>query len=220
MKKNLLWVCVATTLLFSFQGAVSYASPKAIPSGTEVQQQRTVTGVVKDSKGVAIVGANVMEKGALNGAITDDNGNFSLTVPSNATLVISFIGFTTQEIAVGDQDTFTITLLEDSQYLKEVVFVGYGTQKKVNLTGAVDVVTSEVLDNRPLSNLTQGLQGAVPNLQITFADGKPTRSSDYQVRGTARNLRCDPYHHQGAQQGEGFCQLHRKLHHEVSHRDS
>ncbi len=184
MKKNLLWVCVATTLLFSFQGAVSYASPKAIPSGTEVQQQRTVTGVVKDSKGVAIVGANVMEKGALNGAITDDNGNFSLTVPSNATLVISFIGFTTQEIAVGDQDTFTITLLEDSQYLKEVVFVGYGTQKKVNLTGAVDVVTSEVLDNRPLSNLTQGLQGAVPNLQITFADGKPTRSSDYQVRGT------------------------------------
>ena len=168
MKKNLLWVCVATTLLFSFAGAASYASPKAIPGGTEVQQQRTVTGVVKDSKGVAIVGANVMEKGALNGAITDDNGYFSLTVPSNATLVISFIGFTTQEIAVGDQDNFTITLLEDSQYLKEVVFVGYGTQKKVNLTGAVDVVTSEVLDNRPLSNLTQGLQGAVPNLQITF----------------------------------------------------
>ena len=184
MKKNLLWVCVATTLLFSFAEAASFASPKAIPGGTEVQQQRTVTGVVKDSKGVAIVGANVMEKGALNGAITDDNGNFSLTVPSHATLVISFIGFTTQEIAVGDQSNFTITLLEDSQYLKEVVFVGYGTQKKVNLTGAVDVVTSEVLDNRPLSNLTQGLQGAVPNLQITFADGKPTRSSDYQVRGT------------------------------------
>jgi hypothetical protein len=76
MKKNLLWVCVATTLLFSFAGAASYASPKAIPGGTEVQQQRTVTGVVKDSKGVAIVGANVMEKGALNGAITDDNGYF------------------------------------------------------------------------------------------------------------------------------------------------
>lgn len=81
MKKNLLWVCVATTLLFSFQGAVSYASPKAIPSGTEVQQQRTVTGVVKDSKGVAIVGANVMEKGALNGASPMTMETFHLLFP-------------------------------------------------------------------------------------------------------------------------------------------
>ena len=81
MKKQLLWVCIATTLLSSFAGAAAYASPKAIPGGTEVQQQRTVTGVVKDSKGVAVVGANVMEKGTLNGAITDENGSFSLNVP-------------------------------------------------------------------------------------------------------------------------------------------
>ena len=182
MKKNLLWICMA--LLSVTTGAVMSANPTSSSSGTEVQQQRTVTGTVKDSKGVAIAGANVMEKGTLNGAITDVDGRFKLNVPANATLVISFIGFSTQEIPVGNQSDFVITLLDDSQYLQEVVFVGYGTQKKVNLTGAVDVVTSEVLDNRPVSNLTQGLQGAVPNIQITFADGKPTRSSDYQVRGT------------------------------------
>ena len=124
MKKHLLWVCIAAVLLPAFAGSAVYASPKSIPSGTEVQQQRTVTGVVKDSKGVAIAGANVMEKGTLNGAITDVDGSFKLNVPANATLVISFIGFSTQEIPVGNQNNFVITLLDDSQYLQEVVFVG------------------------------------------------------------------------------------------------
>ncbi|MBQ6253867.1 MAG: carboxypeptidase-like regulatory domain-containing protein [Bacteroidales bacterium] len=133
MKKQLLWVCVTAALL-SASGAVMSAGPKSIQSGTEVQQQRTVTGVVKDAKGVAIAGANVMEKGTLNGAITDIDGSFKLTVPANATLVVSFIGFSTQEIPVGNQSNLVITLLENSQYLQEVVFVGYGTQKKVNLT--------------------------------------------------------------------------------------
>ena len=149
MNKHLLWVCIATTLLSSFAGAAAYASPKAIPGGTEVQQQRTVTGVVKDSKGVAVVGANVMEKGTLNGAITDENGSFSLNVPANATLVISFIGFTTQEIAVGNQSDFTITLLEDSQYLKEVVLGPRDISTRLLILGLVCPVVVDVVSVIP-----------------------------------------------------------------------
>ena len=119
MKKQLLWVCTTMALLSATTVPMLSANPASNSSGTEVQQQRTVTGTVKDSKGVAIAGANVMEKGTLNGAITDNDGNFTLNVPANATLVISFIGFSTQEIPVGNQSNFVITLLEDSQYLQD-----------------------------------------------------------------------------------------------------
>ena len=130
MKKQLLWVCTTMALLSATTVPMLSANPASNSSGTEVQQQRTVSGTVKDSKGVAIAGANVMEKGTLNGAITDVNGNFKLNVPANATLVVSFIGFSTQEIPVGNQSNFVITLLDDSQYLQEVVFVGYGTRRR------------------------------------------------------------------------------------------
>lgn len=185
-RQTLLRACVGLMLAASISGMTAFAAPALsdVSSEAAAPQKRTITGTVTDSKGEVVAGANVMVKGTTNGTITDVDGKYSLDVPENSVLVVSFIGFATKEVPVGTSKVINIVLEDDSQYLNEVVFVGYGSTKKVNLTGAVDVVTSETLDNRPLSNLTQGLQGAVPNLNITFSDGKPTRSSDYQVRGT------------------------------------
>lgn len=147
-------------------------------------QKHVVTGKITDANGQPVIGAAVFEKGTSNGAATDVDGNYTISVNPGATLVYSCIGYADVTRTATSNGTINVTLAEDTTILDETVVVGYGTQKKVNLTGAVDVVTSEALDNRPVSNLSQGLQGAVPNLQLTFADGKPNRSSDYQVRGT------------------------------------
>lgn len=187
ISKALLKVCMGSMLAWVFPASGAWATNalSAAKDVKNVQQQRSISGTVKDTKGDPIIGANVLIKGTTNGTITDIDGNFSLNVPNNVTLVVSFIGYETQEIVVGNKSRISVSLTEDMEKLDEVVVVGYGTQKKVNLTGAVDQVTSEVIENRPVSNLTQGLQGAIPNLQISFADGKPTRSSSYQVRGTS-----------------------------------
>ncbi|MDR3309230.1 MAG: TonB-dependent receptor [Tannerella sp.] len=149
------------------------------------QAQKRVTGTVTDANSEPVIGANVVEKGpTTNGLITDADGKFSLSVPENAVLRVSYIGYVTQEITVGNQTNIHVKLREDTQALSEVVVVGYGIQKKVNLTGAVDQVTSEVFDKRPITNISQGLVGAVPNLNINMLDGKPTASPAYNIRGT------------------------------------
>lgn len=103
-------------------------------------QDIKVQGIVKDETGEAVIGASVMQKGTTNGAVTDIDGNFSLTVPSKATLLVSYIGFTTQEIAVDGRTQLEITLKEDDQTLNEVVVVGYGTMDKKELTSAISHV--------------------------------------------------------------------------------
>ncbi|MDD4514339.1 TonB-dependent receptor [Massilibacteroides sp.] len=149
------------------------------------QQNKTITGTIVDGANEPVIGANVVVKGMTQGTITDVDGNFSLQdVPENAVLVITYIGYIEQQINTTGKNQLSIILKEDTQKLEEVVVVGYGTQKKVNLTGAVDQVTSEVFDNRSVSNVSQALQGTIPNLNISLADGKPTRSADYNVRGT------------------------------------
>lgn len=147
-------------------------------------QKITVSGRITDQSGQPVVGAAVFEKGTSNGVATDVDGSYTIAVKQGATLVYSCIGYAETSRTASTGGTVNVVLSEDTTTLEETVVVGYGTQKKVNLTGAVDVVTSEVFDNRPVSNVSQALQGAVPNLQLTFADGKPNRSSDYQVRGT------------------------------------
>jgi PhoPQ-activated pathogenicity-related protein len=97
---------------------------------------------------------------------------------------ISYIGYVDQQINTAGKTNFNIVLQEDIKALEEVVVVGYGTMKKVNLTGAVDQVSSEVLENRPVANVTQALVGVVPNLNLRLEDGKPSRSATYNVRGT------------------------------------
>ncbi|MBN1987678.1 MAG: TonB-dependent receptor [Prolixibacteraceae bacterium] len=151
---------------------------------SQQQQQKTVTGVVTDKQGLPLPGVSVVVKGTTTGTVTDADGGFNLTVPADAeTLQFSFVGMRTQEVQLDGRTAFIVVLEEESIGVDEVVVVGYGTQKKVNLTGAVDQVGSDVLENRPVNNVTQALQGVVPNLSITLADGKPIRTASYKVRG-------------------------------------
>ena len=153
------------------------------PKGT-FQQGIAITGTVTDATGEPLPGVSILIKGALQGTSTDANGAFSLQVPNeNTILVFSFIGFVSQEIVVGNRRTINTTLADDTRQLEEVVVVGYGTIKKVNLTGAVDVVGSSVFEGRTVSNTTQALQGVVPNLNINMADGKIQGTASYNVRG-------------------------------------
>ncbi len=178
---------VSVACLLSIAGATAAPMNSSLSAKSEVstiaQQQATVSGRVVDEKGEPLIGVSIMEAGTGNGTVTDIDGAFRLTLKNpKAKLTISYVGYATQTVQASDK--MQITLRSDNTELQEVVVVGYGTQKKANLTGAVDQVTSKALENRPVSNLTQGLQGEIPNLQISFADGKPTRSSSYQVRGT------------------------------------
>lgn len=140
--------------------------------------------MVSDNYG-PVPGANVLVKGTTNGVITDMDGNFTLSgVPENAVLQFSFIGYITQEVKVDGKNTFQITLSEDAKALDEVVVVGYGSQKKVNLTGSIGQIDSKVLESRPITSSASALQGTIPNLQITNASGEPGQSASLNIRGT------------------------------------
>lgn len=147
------------------------------------QQAKRVTGVVKDTSGETVIGANVSAKGTTIGTITDFDGKFTLDIPENAVLQISYIGFTGQEIPVGNRSFFEVTLKEDTKLLDEVVVVGYGTMKKSDLTGAVVSANIKDFEKSPNTNIVQSLQGTVPGLnigQITSAGSTPSIS----IRGT------------------------------------
>ena len=149
-------------------------------------QNRTVTGVVKDAKGEALSGVGVMVSGTTRGTVTDLDGTFTLSVPSGAVVLdVSSLGYVSRKINVSSgQSTVSIVLEEDALSLTETVVVGYGSQKKVNLTGAVEAIGEETFEGRTSANLTQMLVGAVPNLNITLGDGKPGRTAEFNVRGT------------------------------------
>ncbi|WP_236974103.1 SusC/RagA family TonB-linked outer membrane protein [Membranihabitans maritimus] len=148
------------------------------PSALEVYNKRlviNVSGMVTDQNGEPLIGVNVLVKGTDKGTATDFDGNFTLEdVGDQAVLVVSYIGYQTQEVPLNGKHEITITLLEDSQTLDEVVVVGYGTVKKENLTGSVDNVNMEkLLNNRPVTNITSALQGALSGVQITKSTGRP-----------------------------------------------
>ena len=138
------------------------------PTGTS--QKKVVKGTVTDETNQPVAGVNVVEQGTTNGTITDMNGNYSLEVSGpNAVLQYSFIGSRTITQKVGNQTSINVVLQEDSQALSEVVVVGFGTQKKVNLTGSVSTVASKALESRPVANVSQALQGLVPGLNFSYA---------------------------------------------------
>ena len=149
-------------------------------------QDIKVQGVVKDETGETVIGASVMQKGTTNGAVTDIDGNFSLTVPSKATLLVSYIGFTTQEIAVDGRTQLEITLKEDDQTLNEVVVVGYGTMDKKELTSAISHVGEK--DFLTVSSLDPSMmiQGKVAGVSITNTGaGDPNNQASIQIRGVS-----------------------------------
>jgi TonB-linked SusC/RagA family outer membrane protein len=166
--------------------AVAEVNPPAAEEKTEAVTQATlVTGTITDETGAPVPGVNVLEKGTTNGTTSDVEGRYKIAVTNgNAILVFSFIGYSAQEIVVFSQSTIDVSLVTDTQTLSEVVIVGYGTQKKLNLTAAVDQVDGDVLQNRPMANVTQGLQGVLPNLSIRLMDGKPNQAPSYNIRGT------------------------------------
>jgi len=149
------------------------------------QSSRIITGKVSDKEGNTLPGVSVSVKGTSLGTITAADGSYRLSLKENdKALVFTFIGMKPLEVSVNDKNTLDVSLEDESINLDEIVAVGYGTQKKVNLTGAVEQVNSKVFENRSVSNVTQALQGVIPNLNITLEDGKPTRSSSFNVRGT------------------------------------
>jgi len=149
-------------------------------------QPRSITGTISDENGESLIGVTVMIKGTTIGSISDVEGKFTLSdVPEDAILVFSYVGMLTQEIPVGDQTTIDIVMETDFLGLEEVVVIGYGTQKKINLTGAVSIANKEEMENRPVSNVQQALQGLVPNLIIapTMAGGEPGADFSMNIRG-------------------------------------
>ncbi|MBI6120817.1 SusC/RagA family TonB-linked outer membrane protein [Salegentibacter maritimus] len=154
-------------------------------SGVYAQENIIVTGTVLDAKtGIPVPSANIIEKGTSNGTMTDFDGNYSIEVPKNATLEISFLGYATKEVKVDGRNEIDIDLEEDASALEEVVVVGFGSQKRENVTGAVSTINmDEMIEGRPLSNATSAIEGTIPGLQITSGTGRPGTNPDLQIRG-------------------------------------
>ena len=173
-------------VLCSFFGVTSTTQAATEPVGTpsieEVQQSKKVTGKVRDSEG-ELIGATVMEKGTSNGVITDYDGNFSIDVSPNATLVISYVGYVTQEIRVGNQSNINIVLDAEGGNLNEVVVIGYGTQRREAVTGSVANVNGEKLNQIAATNAAQALQGRIAGVLMTQTSTQPGAEMQIRIRG-------------------------------------
>ena len=143
-----------------------------------------VKGVVLGDDGDPLIGVTVLVQGTAQGTATDFDGSFTIDVPDNTgVLVFSYTGYETQEISVDGRSEINVTMAPSATALDEVVVIGYGSQKKVNLTGAVSSISSEALENRPIASVGQGLQGLVPNMNVTIRNGDPTQSANFNIRG-------------------------------------
>ncbi|QIL42707.1 TonB-dependent receptor [Pedobacter sp. HDW13] len=182
----------ATALLTAVPGApaIAMANLPNLPAALKNQEQGTISGKVVDEKGDPLPGASILVKELNKVAQSNPDGSFKLIVPTGTyTIQISFISYTTVtlgkvQVKASENAPLNITLKGESGSLNEVLVVGYGTQKRENATGAVDQITAKKLENRPITNLTQGLQGLLPNLNLKMMDGKPTQSPSYNIRGT------------------------------------
>lgn len=147
------------------------------------QSGKQIKGVVNDERGEPIIGANIIEKGTTNGTITDVDGRFNLSVSPNSSLIVTYIGYNSQEIAVEGKTIVNIALKEDAEVLDEVVIVGYGSQKKVNLTGSVSTIQGDQISRRTVSQSSQALQGLAPGLNVRQDAGNPGADVSFNIRG-------------------------------------
>lgn len=176
---------VATLLLWCTQPMQAVANTNETQETADIQQQKVkTTGVVVDENGEPLIGVSVKVQGTATGTVTDLNGRFSIDSPKGAVLSLSFIGYKTITVKA-DGTPLNIVMKEDSEQLDEVVVVGYGTQKKVNVTGAVGMVDAKVLAARPVTNVAQALQGTVPGLNFTVGSegGALDGSMSFNIRG-------------------------------------
>lgn len=157
-------------------------------------QSTTVAGTVKDDEGEVLPGVNVVIKGTTNGTITDIEGQYTIAVPSDATLVFSYIGYLSEEVAVNNQSKINMTLIQDITQLDELVVVGYGTQRRSDITGSVASVPEERLSKLPVTNVMQAIQGAVANVSVSQASSIPGDAPSIQIRGkNSMNASSEPY---------------------------
>ena len=170
---------------------------KEVPGESVQQAAKTISGKVTDATGQPLPGVTIAIKGSTTGTITDTDGNYKLAkVPENATLVFSFVGMKAQEVPIAGKTVINITLEEETVGIEEVVAVGYGTQKKVNLTGAVDVISNEKLTNRSAPTVSQLLQGAAPGLNFSVNNNyglQPGAAMDITIRGMGSLNGGSPY---------------------------
>lgn len=194
MLKRLQSVSMVLFLGTLFSGTISTATASGANSFATTQQAGICKGLVKDATGESVIGASVVVKGTTNGTITDFDGNFSLDgIKKGDVIVISYVGYQTQEIK-WNGSPLNVILKEDSKTLSEVVVVGYGTQKKANLSGSVATVDSKELENRPIQNVSSGLQGLMPGVAITGTNGTPGQDAGkIRVRGIGTLNEAGPY---------------------------
>lgn len=194
MLKRLQSVSMVLFLGTLFSGTISTATASGANSFATTQQSGICKGLVKDATGESVIGASVVVKGTTNGTITDFDGNFSLDgIKKGDVIVISYVGYQTQEIK-WNGSPLNVILKEDSKTLSEVVVVGYGTQKKANLSGSVAMVDSKELENRPIQNVSSGLQGLMPGVAITGTNGAPGQDAGkIRVRGIGTLNEAGPY---------------------------
>lgn len=194
MLKRLQSVSMVLFLGTLFSGTISTATAFGANSFATTQQAGICKGLVKDATGESVIGASVVVKGTTNGTITDFDGNFSLDgIKKGDVIVISYVGYQTQEIK-WNGSPLNVILKEDSKTLSEVVVVGYGTQKKANLSGSVAMVDSKELENRPIQNVSSGLQGLMPGVAITGTNGAPGQDAGkIRVRGIGTLNEAGPY---------------------------
>ena len=156
-------------------------------------QDKVISGKIIDSSGETMPGVTVIEKGTSNGTASDIDGKYSLSVPEGATIVFSFIGYSSVEKTVGSSSTIDVTLQVDEAELDEVVVIGYGTQKKSDLTGAVGSVAEKDLQNRPSASLSQNLSGRVQGVNVSVNSGRPGGRANIRIRGnTSVSIANDP----------------------------
>lgn len=181
-----LYICLAAALCAYLPTGVSmYAARAEKPSASNVYQQTRilVSGRILDSSGQPVPGASVIEKGTTNGVNTDIDGKFTISVKSGSSLEVSCIGYET--VSVAASENLSVTLREDTQFLDEVVVVGFGTQKKVNMTGSVAAVdVDKAFGSKPITDVSKGLQGVVPGLSITYNSNDLNASPTMKIRGT------------------------------------
>lgn len=154
-----------------------------VPELITQQQKKQITGKVIDANGEPVIGANIVEKGTTNGTVTNIDGIFTLNVGNDAVLQISFIGYLAQEMNTTGKTTYGITLIEDTQALEELIVVGYGTQNRENLTGAIGHIKADDIATRPTPNITSALQGLIPGLNVKPNSGNPRNTHEINLRG-------------------------------------
>ncbi|MBD8489504.1 TonB-dependent receptor [Echinicola sp. CAU 1574] len=184
-----------TMAFFSLFGPICLSAKADRLIAYEFQNAKdiTITGTVMDENNQPIPGATVLVESTGKGTVTDLDGNYRITVPEGTVLTFSFIGYVKQDVSIAGRSVINIVLKEDTKALDEVVVIGYQTVRKENLTGAVDQVTSEVLSDRPIKDLGQGLKGLIPNLNIGLSSGAPNSEASFNIRGfTGMNSKGSP----------------------------